>query len=302
MTLDSRSLVKTGTLQTIENEILKHLLESGSTAAPTVTPVEVTRDKPTSVPLSYAQTGVYYECLKNPTSTIYNIPYLLSYPAGVEAQQLAQAVKRVLEAHPELNVHFTTQGDTIVQTLDGAVAVQVPVKSMTHDELQQYKNDFVQPFNLQKPPLYRCEVVETPQGAHLLIDVHHLLFDGGSADLMFHQINATLEGHDIEKEAYTYMDFVSDQQLAEQSDSFKDSQQFFAEKLQTCEGASEIPADLPKSDCARIHRRGRMPCRLGHVRRHSAASRKSLPPTCSLPQRPMLCHVIPTIVTCICAP
>ncbi len=247
VTLDSRSLVKTGTLQTIENEILKHLLESGSTAAPTVTPVEVTRDKPTSVPLSYAQTGVYYECLKNPTSTIYNIPYLLSYPAGVDAQQLAQAVKRVLEAHPELNVHFTTQGDTIVQTLDGAVAVQVPVKSMTHDELQQYKNDFVQPFNLQKPPLYRCEVVETPQGAHLLIDVHHLLFDGGSADLMFHQISDVLEGKDIATERYTYLDYVTDQQQAEQGEEFAQAQKFFAEKLQTCEGASEIPADLPKS-------------------------------------------------------
>ena len=247
VTLDSRSLVKTGTLQTIENEILKHLLESGSTAAPTVTPVEVTRDKPTSVPLSYAQTGVYYECLKIPTSTIYNIPYLLSYPAGVDAQQLAQAVKRVLEAHPELNVHFTTQGDTIVQTLDGAVAVQVPVKSMTHDELQQYKNDFVQPFNLQKPPLYRCEVVETPQGAHLLIDVHHLLFDGGSADLMFHQISDVLEGKDIATERYTYLDYVTDQQQAEQGEEFAQAQKFFAEKLQTCEGASEIPADLPKS-------------------------------------------------------
>ena len=247
VTLDSRSLVKTGTLQTIENEILKHLLEGGSTAAPTVTPVEVTRDKPTSVPLSYAQTGVYYECLKNPTSTIYNIPYLLSYPASVDAQQLAQAVKRVLEAHPELNVHFTTQGDTIVQTLDGAVAVQVPVKSMTHDELQQYKNDFVQPFNLQKPPLYRCEVVETPQGAHLLIDVHHLLFDGGSADLMFHQISDVLEGKDIATERYTYLDYVTDQQQAEQGEEFAQAQKFFAEKLQTCEGASEIPADLPKS-------------------------------------------------------
>ncbi len=247
VTLDSRSLVKTGTLQTIENEILKHLLESGSTAAPTVTPVEVTRDKPTSVPLSYAQTGVYYECLKNPTSTIYNIPYLLSYPAGVDAQQLAQAVKRVLEAHPELNVHFTTQGDTIVQTLDGAVAVQVPVKSMTNDELQQYKNDFVQPFNLQKPPLYRCEVVETPQGAHLLIDVHHLLFDGGSADLMFHQISDVLEGKDIATERYTYLDYVTDQQQAEQGEEFAQAQKFFAEKLQTCEGASEIPADLPKN-------------------------------------------------------
>ncbi len=248
VTLDSRALVKTGTLQTIENEILKHLLEDGATATPAVAAEQVTRSKPTSVPLSYAQTGVYYECLKNPTSTIYNIPYQLSYPAGVDARQLAQAVERVLKAHPELNVHFTTQDENIVQTLDGAMPIQVTVSRMTRDELEQYKNDFVQPFNLQKAPLYRCEVVETEQGAHLLIDVHHLLFDGGSADLLFHQISDVLEGKEIASESYTYLDYVADQQQAEQGEEFAQAQKFFAEKLHTCEGASEIPADLPKSD------------------------------------------------------
>ena len=40
---------------------------------------------------------------------------------------------------------------------------------------------------------------------------------------------------------------------AEESDAFKASQQFFAEKLQTCEGASEIPADLHKARNRRDH-------------------------------------------------
>ena len=246
VTLDSRALVKSGTLQSIENEILKHLLQGGG--KPAVTPVEVARPKATSVPLSYAQTGVYYDCLKNPTSTIYNIPHLLTYPAGVDAAELAQAVKRVFETHPVLNVHFTTQGDTIVQTTEGAVPVEVPITRMTDEELNAYKNEFVQPFNLQKPPLYRCQVVETPQGVHLLLDVHHLLFDGGSADLLIRQISAALEGGAVENESYNYMDFVADQQEAEHREEFAQAQKFFAERLQTCEGASEIPADLPKTD------------------------------------------------------
>ena len=49
-------------------------------------------------------------------------------------------------------------------------------------------------------------------------------------------------------ETYSYLDFVTDQQAAEDTSSFKESQQFFAERLATCEGASEIPGDLPKSD------------------------------------------------------
>ena len=242
--LDSRSLVKTASVQSIENEILKQMMQGGiPSSAPSAA-----RPALSSVPLSYAQTGVYFECLKNPTSTIYNIPYLLSFPNGTDASRLSDAVRQVAECHPELGVHFTTEGDTIVQTIEGAQPVEVKQSSLSDDQLQQYKTDFVRPFNLQKDTLYRFEVVTTPSGVHLLMDLHHLVFDGGSADLFIRQICAILEGGSVEKESYSYLDFVSDQQQAEQSDSFLQSQQFFAQKLQTCEGASEIPPDLPATD------------------------------------------------------
>ena len=245
VTLDSKALVKTGSVQSIENEILRHMLSEGGAAK---TEEKTKTEALTSVPLSYAQTGVYFDCMKNPTSTIYNIPYLLSYPAGTDAKALADAVKKVVECHPELNVYFTTQGDTIVQTLSEKKDVEVLISTMTEEELNKYKTAFVRPFNLQKPPLYRFEVVTTENGVHLLMDIHHLVFDGGSADLLIRQISMVLEGQDVEKETYTYMNFVDDQQKAAESEEFKEAEKFFAEKLQTCEGSSEIPADLPKTE------------------------------------------------------
>ncbi len=249
--LDSKSLVKSGTLQSIENEILAAMLNGQSVAqqkAEKDSSLSTLHSSLKTVPLSYAQTGVYFECLKNPTSTIYNIPYLLTYPAGTDADRLAECVKQVVGQHPELSVHFTTEGDTIVQTTEGSVPVEVPFSVMKKEELDEYKNEFVRPFNLQKAPLYRFEIVKTDDTVHLLMDIHHLVFDGGSADLLIRQIGTALEGKPVEKETYTYLDFVCDQQKAEESEAFKAAQQFFAEKLQTCEGASEIPADLPNTD------------------------------------------------------
>ena len=259
--LDSKSLVKSGTLQSIENEILSNLLNAQCSMhnaqctmhnTPSASATEDTANNRAlcidHCELSYAQTGVYFECMKNPTSTVYNIPYLLSYPAGIEAGKLAAVVKQVVEAHPELSIHFDTEGDTIVQTLADSLPVEVPITEMSDEALTAYKNEFVRPFNLNKAPLYRFEVVKTESGVHLLMDVHHLVFDGGSADLLIRQISSALDGFPVEKENYTYLDFVSDQQKAEESETFKAAQQFFAEKLQTCEGASEIPADQPKTD------------------------------------------------------
>ena len=240
--LDAKSLVKTATLQSIENEILKSLMQ------PKVAQETHSSTTTQKAPLSYAQTGVYFDCLKNPTSTVYNIPYLLTFPAETEARQLADAVKTIVESHPELSVHFATEGNTIIQTLEDSVSVEVPVNEMTDEALKTYKNEFVQPFNLQKAPLYRFEIVKTESGIHLLMDIHHLVFDGGSADLFIRQICSQLEGQTIEKEGYSYLDFVTDQQAAEDTEEFRQAQQFFAEKLQTCEGASEIPADLTHSE------------------------------------------------------
>ena len=208
VTLDSRSLVKTGTIQSIENDILKHLLAGGNVEPQNL--ASPTQEAKTSAPLSYAQTGVYFDCLKNLASTIYNIPYLLSYPDDTDANRLADVVKRVIEAHPELSVHFTTVGDSIIQTTDDRVPVKVNIVEMSEEELAKYKNEFVRPFNLQKAPLYRAEVVKTATGLYLLLDMHHLVFDGGSADLVIRQINAALEGKDVEKESYSYLDFVTD--------------------------------------------------------------------------------------------
>ena len=252
--LDAKSLVKTATLQTIENEILTKMLAGGANAGngTTAGSADATKERPTSVPLSYAQTGVYFDCLRNPTSTLYNIPYLLTFPEGTDARQLAAAVERVVASHPELSVHFTTEGDVIIQTTDEAPTLSFEkgiggtVREMSDEELLGYKNEFVRPFNLQKAPLYRFEVVTTPSAVHLLMDIHHLVFDGGSADLFIRQLCALLEGGQVESESYTYLDFVADQQAAEDTEAFHTAQQFFAERLQTCEGASEIAADLPK--------------------------------------------------------
>ncbi|MCR5013476.1 MAG: amino acid adenylation domain-containing protein [Bacteroidales bacterium] len=250
ITVDPKQLVKSGNIQFIENEILNQLLNSA-----TDSPKLVENDKSEtddsaleSVPLSYAQTGVYFECLKNPASTVYNIPFLLTYPRDLDAQKLADTVKTVAESHPELFVRFETEGDSLVQTLKGREPLAVDVLEMTDDELASYKRNFVKPFNLRKSPLCHIEVVKTASGVHLLMDTHHLVFDGGSTDLFIRQLNAALEGREVEEETYSYFDFVSDQQKAKDSDTFRMSQKFFDEKLQTCEGASEIPIDMPVSD------------------------------------------------------
>jgi amino acid adenylation domain-containing protein/thioester reductase-like protein len=248
VTVDSKELVKKGNIQYIENEILNLLLNAAAH-----TPQESEKQRAESathhaessdVPLSYAQMGVYVECMKQPTSTIYNIPSLVGFPKDTDTARLAQSVETIIKAHPQFNVHFGSEGSDIVQIVDANQPVVITQSKLSEAELEKYKLAFVKPFNLKKGPLYRMEIVTTEKRVYLLADVHHLIFDGGSFDLFVNQLCDLMNGREIESEAISYADFVADEKAAESTPSYAEAKDFFNERLGKLEGVTEIPSDL----------------------------------------------------------
>ena len=241
VTLDSKTLAKTGTVQSIENEILTKIL-SGEMAKPEAAG-EVHANM-SNIPLSYAQMGVYVECMKQPESTLYNIPSLVRFPKNTDTILLAQAVETVIKAHPQMRAHFGSAGSEIIQIVDLEQPIEVAQSQRSEAEMEQYKREFVKPYNLRQGPLYRMEIVTTEQWVYLLHDVHHLVFDGGSFDLFMNQLCDLMEGKEIEGEAYTYADFVAAEKAAESSPEHTAAKEFFQERLGNVEGVTEIPSDL----------------------------------------------------------
>ena len=252
VTLDSKSLVKTGTLQSIENEIWRSLTPSPSpkgegssrTQGQNLSTPLIHREGQ-GVGLSYSQTGVYFECLKNPGTTLYNIPTKIGFPKDTDAAALIDAVKALVKAHPQMTVHFGNGEEGIVQTVDLEQAVEIPVKQMSEDELAQYKHDFVKPFDLATGPLYRFEIVTTEKQTYLLMDVHHLIFDGGSVDIFLQQLCSVLNGLSVEEEDQSYAGYVSAEQAAEGGADYQAAKDFFKERLAVVEAATEVRPDLP---------------------------------------------------------
>ncbi len=239
--VNAKTLAKTGTLQSIENEILQKLVvtDAVSTKVQAEETVNVSSSdgKCNEAPLSFTQQGVYTECMANAGGVQYNIPGMLQFPSATTVDRLKEAVIKVVEAHPYMKCHFVTndKGEVVQQPLDGFV-LDIPVSTMTAEELEQYKKDFVRPFDLAKGPLFRFEIVETANSLNLLFDVHHLIGDGASINLLNHQICQSLDGEVIEKEGYDYYHFVHDQVLDETADEYFD---------QTIGGVEEVSRLLP---------------------------------------------------------
>lgn len=241
MEIPSKVLLKGASAETIENLILERWLTDGKT--------ERTEDAPageaiTSTPLSFPQTGVYFECMKRPAEVVYNIPAIMKFDSTVKAGQLAKVVEDVLAAHPNVASRFENTESGVVQTLIADHTPKVPVSELTEEELEEYKRAFVKPFHLSSGPLYRAEVVSTPEGSCLLVDFHHLVFDGTSLDVFMRQVKEALRGHAPEQESYPYSRYVTDEKAFEKSESFEENREYFGRLLADLENVSEIPADL----------------------------------------------------------
>ncbi len=248
ITLNAKSLVKSGTLQSIENEIWKQMFNGQLDAqgkTESNSQLSTLNSQLKSVPLSYAQTGVYFDCLKNPTSTLYNIPYCIKFQKDTDTTALAEAVKTFVKAHPQMTVHFGNGDEGIVQTVDLEKVVEIPVKQMSEEELAKYKQDFVKPFDLGTGPLYRFEIVTTEKQTCLLMDVHHLVFDGGSSDIFLQQLCSLMNGETIEAEDLNYAAYVMAEKAAEGGSEYQAAADFFKERMSVVEAATEVRPDLP---------------------------------------------------------
>ncbi len=143
-----------------------------------------------------------------------------------------------------MTVHFENGEEGIVQTVDLEKVVEIPVKQMSEEELAKYKQEFVKPFDLGTGPLYRFEIVTTEKQTYLLMDVHHLVFDGGSSDVFLQQLCSIMNGETIEDEAQSYAAYVMTEKAAEGGTEYQAAADFFKERLSEVEAVTEVQSDL----------------------------------------------------------
>ena len=209
---------------------------SGATAKGKAAPAEF------RAPLTFSQTGVYYECLKNPESLAYNIPALFSFEKSVNSAALAKAVGAVVDAHPTLTARFAQEGEEVFM-VPSSKPIEIERAECAEDEIAAYKREFVRPFSLSEGPLARFAVATAPECTYLLADFHHLAFDGASMAVFLDELGKALSGDDFAGESFTYADHARDERNYAESDEFDGTRKRIADLFENFEGATELPVD-----------------------------------------------------------
>ncbi|MGW3562178.1 condensation domain-containing protein, partial [Streptomyces sp. NPDC000963] len=160
---------------------LARVLDPAGPARPAVTPV---RRRPDPLPLSFAQSRLWFlNRLEGPGST-YNVPLVLELRGALDADALRAALLDVVERHEALRTVFPERDGVPHQTVLPAAgaAPRPPVESTAPTDLEAAVLAAVrEPFDVLTDPPLRARLLRAAPEHHVLVLVlHHIAGDGWS--------------------------------------------------------------------------------------------------------------------------
>lgn len=211
-------------------------------------------------PLSFAQIGVYADCMANPSSTSYNLPMLIEIPDDKSTEDVKRALWDIIKMHPCLNVRFYAGKDgMVIQKIGNKAAGEslCSVRTISADDTCSLEK-FIRPFSLNgEDPLYRMEILLCSDGKRILFtDFHHLIFDGSSYRLFLRDLNRRLNGFEIPKEGMNQIEYAYRQNEIKGSEQWNDTHEFWKGRMAVIDEMTSIMPDLyeTKDDTGEEHR------------------------------------------------
>ena len=194
-------------------------------------------------PISKTQEGIFVECIANPDTTVYNMPFLLKIDNALDVNKLKKAIVDAINAHPYAKATINMDNDTneIYAKRNDNADVNVEVREL--DRLPD-KKTLVKPFALTNKTLYRFVIFDTKKdGKYLFMEMHHIIGDGTSLVILLNDIEKAYKGIKLEKEKYTGFNYALEEQKLLKTDAYDKAKKYYETLLDGADTESLIPKD-----------------------------------------------------------
>ena len=206
---------------------------------------EISYEKRELYPLSQNQLGVYFESIKYPDKLIYNTTSAVDFGPDIDVEKLKDSIVNLVNKYTYLkSILFEENGKTYLKRQDDEPVHVDVYESLATDEI---KNSFARPFDLFKGPLYRFEIYTTEDKTVLLMDVHHILFDGTSVNLFINELLDEYDDINDAEDVSSGFDFILDENELEGSEKYLKAKEFFEDRLANIENVTSIEPNISGS-------------------------------------------------------
>jgi amino acid adenylation domain-containing protein len=213
------------------------------------------------VPLSYAQTRLWFLEELEPGRSTYNVPMGVRIEGELNVRALEESFSEVIRRHETLRTVFRNEENGPVQVIGGAepktirmIDVSGLEEKRREKEVRKISEEETrEPFDLRKGPLMRVTVMKERGDTHLLmVTMHHVITDGWSMGVLVREVTEIYEAEregravDLEELEIQYGDYAVWQRENMSGERLGREVRYWRKKLQGAPEVVEMPTDRPR--------------------------------------------------------
>ncbi|WP_342556347.1 amino acid adenylation domain-containing protein [Paenibacillus sp. FSL R7-0652] len=216
----------------------------GKETLPSLMPAPQSKD----YPLSSAQLGIYLSSKWEENNTAYNLPFEIRIKGNTCVQKIESALRQLIQKHEALRTSIRVEGTEIRQIVHEEVSFRLEFNCINITELNQYKNEFIRPFDLSQAPLFRARLLGLDENNYVLLgDLHHCIADHFSMQLLMSDFNKLYQQIDVPKFTLQYKDYAVWEKEFEKTEAYAQAEKHWMTVINEAPIPRALPSDGKRS-------------------------------------------------------
>lgn len=165
-----------------------------------------------------------------------NVPQLFRLDKEIDRNRLTQAIMKAYTAHKALFTRFSLNDSGEPRQKMVVEPFDIPVEQLSQAEFEETKKSLVKPFDLMSDRLFRVRLFEVKGDDnsltnYIFFDIHHIIIDGTSYQILFRDIDRAYRGLDLEEEDWNMAEMATLETIDRDTDIYQNALKWNQETL-----------------------------------------------------------------------
>ncbi|MBP2654775.1 MAG: non-ribosomal peptide synthetase [Firmicutes bacterium] len=198
-------------------------------------------------PVSSAQKRMFILNQFEVNDTSYNNSVAFMIEGALDIPRFENVIKSLIQRHETLRTSFEIIDGETVQRIHESIEFAIDFIHGAERDIPNIIQEFVQPFDLSKAPLFRVGLVELTKTKYMVVfDMHHIISDGVTAAIFIKELASLYEGLELPDLRIQYKDFAIWQNSVFQTEDFRKQEEYWLQNFVGELPVLNMPSDYPR--------------------------------------------------------